>query len=79
MHHRLTLALNCHTKLMRRQMKRKHILKLKTEGYVDQTIKDLTHRNRSYTTKRFGQSQKCNNTKDMSNGPWETTHGNMGI
>lgn len=31
-----------------------------------------------YATWRFGQNQKRNNTKDMSNGPWEVTHGNLG-
>jgi hypothetical protein len=44
-HHQLTLAFNCHAKLMRWRMKRECIMELKTKGFVDQLVEDLAHCN----------------------------------
>lgn len=42
-------------------------------------IEDLSKCKWSNANQRLGQSQKHNGTKDMSNGPWEATHANMGM
>jgi len=52
---------------------------LKTQGFVDQLVEDFAHYNRFDAIRSFGQNQKPNDTKDTSNGPWEATHGHMGI
>jgi hypothetical protein len=66
-HHQLTLAFNCHAKLMRWRMKRECIMELKTQGFVDQLVEDLAHCNWFDAIRKFRQNQKPNNTKDTSN------------
>jgi hypothetical protein len=67
MHHYLTPAPICHTKLMVQQMKKEHISELKTQDFINQLIKD--HAQKFDTAQKFGESQKPNGTKDVSNGP----------
>jgi hypothetical protein len=52
---------------MRQQMKREHILELKTQGSFNQSVEGLAQK--SSATQKFGQSQKSNGTKNMNNGP----------
>jgi hypothetical protein len=52
---------------MKWQMKRKHILELRTQGFANQSVKDLAQKFNA--TQKFGQIQKPNRTKDASNGP----------
>ncbi len=52
---------------MVQQMKKEHISELKTQDFINQLIKD--HAQKFDTAQKFGESQKPNGTKDVSNGP----------